>query len=273
MSMEFKYFSRNGSLKPITEATVSLANIEYAYGFGVYESIRVSRGVVQFPQEHIGRLMESARIIALTHTFSPASIEKSIAELIAHTEAESFNLKILLIGGKTAEDASLSILCFNPLFPDKKLYRDGVHTITYEYERAFPHAKTLNMLQSYLAFRSAKEAGAHDALLIDREGRILEGTRTNFFCINDKTMYTAPEDKILLGVTRKIVLKVAVQNGFNIVQKDIRPGDLKQYDGAFLTGTSIKILPIRSVDDFQFGEQPPALRELMEAFDEFLCSP
>ncbi|PIR83730.1 hypothetical protein COU18_03600 [Candidatus Kaiserbacteria bacterium CG10_big_fil_rev_8_21_14_0_10_51_14] len=268
-TMEFKYFSRNGKLTPIVEATVPLANIEYAYGFGVYESIRVSNGVVYFLDEHIERLLKSARIIDLAHTFSPALIAKSIGELVGETKVESFNLKILLIGGKTKEEASLNILCLNPLFPDKKIHRDGVSTIVYEYERPFPHAKTLNMLQSYLAYRKAKEAGAHDALLLDREGRILEGTRTNFFCIKDKNLYTPDENNILLGVTRKAVLKVASQNGYQVVQKDIRPTDLRQYDGAFLTGTSIKILPIRSVAAFQFGEQPIALRELMKLFDEF----
>jgi branched-subunit amino acid aminotransferase/4-amino-4-deoxychorismate lyase len=196
-------------------------------------------------------------------------IEKSIAGLVASAESESFNLKILLIGGKTAEKASLNILCLNPLFPDKKLYRDGVHTITYAYERAFPHAKTLNMLQSYMAYREAKKAGAHDALLLDREDRILEGTRTNFFCIKDRTLYSPDESKVLLGVTRKNILEVAKQNGFEIIKKDIRPADLSEYHGAFLTGTSIKILPIRSVDDFTFGEQSVDLKELMKAFDEF----
>lgn len=254
------------------EATVPLSSIEYAYGFGVYESVRVANRTVYFLENHIQRLMESARIIELTHTFSPTLIEKSILELVANTQAESFNLKILLIGGKTTEEASLNILCLNPLFPDKRLYRDGATTITYAYERAFPHAKTLNMLESYLAFRMAKDVGAYDALLIDKEGRIQEGTRTNFFCIKNRTLYTPDERKILLGVTRKAILKVAAQNGYEVVQQDIRPVDLGGYDAAFLTGTSIKILPIRSVDDFQFGERRAALKGLMKLFDEFLIN-
>ena len=240
--MEFKYFSHNGTLKPVAEATVPLSNIEYAYGFGVYESIRVSNGVAYFLQEHIDRLMESARIIGLVHTFSPSLIEKSISELMANTQAESFNVKILLIGGRTTEDASLNILCLNPLFPDKRLYRDGVTTITYTYERAFPHAKTLNMLQSYLAYQKAKAASAYDALLLDSKGRIREGTRTNFFCIKNKTLFTPNEKDILLGVTRKAVLKIAESNGYEVVEKDIRLADLGMYDGAFLTSTSSKIL-------------------------------
>lgn len=269
--MEFKYFSRNGELLPIADAQVSLSNIEYSYGFGVYESVRVSNGVKYFIEDHIGRLMESARIIGLTHTFTTESVSDAITELLAKNEVETCNVKILLIGGRTPEDASLNILCLNPLFPDKKLYRDGVETVTYEYERAFPHAKTLNMLQSYLAYRKAKEAGAYDALLIDRKGRIVEGTRTNFFCIKGKILYSPNEGDILPGITRKAVLKVAAQQGYEIVQKDIRPADLGEYDGAFLTSTSSKILPIKTIDIHTFGEQPSSLKELMTAFDTFLA--
>ncbi len=268
--MDFKYFSRNGEILPVGEAQVPLASIEYAYGFGVYESIRVSKGVTYFIDDHIERLVESAGIIGLAHTFTPDGVSAAITDLLGKNEVETCNVKILLIGGRTPEDAQLNILCLNPLFPDKKLYRDGVHTITYLYERAFPHAKTLNMLQSYLAYRKAKKAGAYDALLVDREGRLIEGTRTNFFCMKGKTLFSPKEEDILLGVTRKAVLKVAAQNGFDIAQKDIRLADLGGYDAAFLTSTSSKILPIRTIDDFQLGEQPAALKDLMAAFDTFL---
>jgi len=268
--MAFDFFSRNGKILPIDEAEGPLSNIEYSYGFGVYESIRVGNGVTYFLEEHIERLLGSARAISLEHPFSGEFASRAIGELLAKNGAETCNVKILLIGGRASEESELNILCLNPLFPDKKMYRDGVACVTYEYERPFPHAKTLNMLQSYLAYRTAKEAGAYDALLINERGCITEGTRTNFFCIQGKTLFSPNENDILLGVTRKAVLKVAADNGFDVVQKDVRPGDLQEYDGAFLTSTSSGIMPVASVGDFKFGEQPEALKELMDAFDAFL---
>ena len=268
--MEFEFFSRNGTLVPISEALVPLSNIEYQYGFGVYESIRVAGSITYFLDDHIERLMQSAGAIGLSHTFSKPFVAESIAKLIAKNAADACNIKILLIGGKNAEGAMLNIFCLNPLFPDKKFYRDGIAAVTYEYERAFPHAKTLNMLESYLAYRKAREAGAYDALLLDREGNITEGTRTNFFCIKGKVLFTPDEEDILLGVTRKAVLKVATENGFEVVQKNIRPTNLSEYDGAFITSTSSKVLPIRKIEDYEFPKQSEALHELMAAFDEFL---
>ncbi len=270
--MEFDYFSRNGRLLPTAEAVVPLSNIEYQYGFGVYETVRVSDGVPYFLPDHIERLLGSAQEIRLEHTFTAESVSRSIKELIEKNEAKTCNLKILLIGGRTANDAQLDILCLNPLFPDKKLYRDGCTCVTVEYERALPHAKTLNMLRSYLAHRTAREAGAYDALLIDRAGRIVEGTRTNFFCMKERTLYSPSERDILLGVTRKIVLRVAAEHGFEVVERDIRMRDLAQYDAAFLTSTSTKIMPIRSIDAHAFGPQPAALKELMTAFDAFVAA-
>ncbi|MBI5456144.1 aminotransferase class IV family protein [Candidatus Kaiserbacteria bacterium] len=267
--MAFKYFSHNGELKPASEAVIPLSNIEYSYGFGVYETIRVADKIPYFLLDHIERLGESARIIGLEHGFSGEQLETHILELIKKNDVETANLKILLIGAKEKENAQLFILCLNPLFPDKKLYREGATFVTYEYERAFPHAKTLNMLQSYLAYRKAKEADCYDALLINREGCITEGTRTNFFCIKGKTLITPPESEILLGVTRKAVLKAATQNGYELEEKVVTWGDLRNADGAFVTSTSSKIIPVRRIDDQEF-HGPEALKELMRLYDAFL---
>src|SRR3989338_9614916 len=108
--MDFKYFSKNGELLPVEDAVIPLSNIEYQYGFGVYETIRVVNGVPYFLKEHLERLEESARAIDLKHTFASTSIYGSVGELIATSGTGTYNLKILLIGGK---EPSLYILCLN----------------------------------------------------------------------------------------------------------------------------------------------------------------
>ena len=266
--MEFKYFSKNGKLLPVEEAVIPLSNIEYQYGFGVYENVRVNDGVPYFLKDHIERLEESARIIGLEHTFEGSSLQKSVNELIKKNGAGTYNIKILLIGGS---EPNLCIICLNPLFPDKKLYKDGADFITCEYERPFPHAKSLNMLQSYLAYKKALSAGAYDALLVNSKGCITEGTRTNFFCIKDRTLISAPEDEILLGVTRKAALIVAKDKGFTLLEEsEVLLSTILDSDGAFVTSTSSKILPVRSIDGQELKEPSENLRELIDAFDTFL---
>jgi branched-subunit amino acid aminotransferase/4-amino-4-deoxychorismate lyase len=268
--MYYKYFSKNGKILPISEAVVPLASVEYSYGFGVYESIRVKNKNPIFLSDHLSRLMDSAKIISLEHLFSEDKIAKYIAELIEKNSAETCNLKILLIGAPNPEEAQLNIICLNPLFPDKKIYRDGAALITYKYERTFPRAKSLNMLSGYLAYRSARQAGAYDALLINRHGFITEGTRTNFFCLKDNIIFTPPEAEILPGVTRKKLLELALANGYQVEEKNIKPEDLVNFDGAFISSTSAKIVPIKKVDELILNPPPVALKKLMAMFDPFL---
>lgn len=268
--MEFKYFSHNGKLESAKEAVMPLSNIEYAYGFGVYETVRIAGGVFRFLDEHVTRLFESARIIELEHGFTADMVQESAIELVKKNKADTCNIKILLIGAPTKGDAQLFLLCLNPRFPDKKLYREGASFITYEFERPFPHAKTLSMLQSYLAFRKARERGAYDALLLDSRGSITEGTRTNFFTISGGVITSPPEDVILPGITRSAVLALASQAGFDIQERPITWSDIRRADGAFVTSTSAKIMPVRSIDEEVLKEIPAALYDLMKLFDDFL---
>lgn len=269
--MSFKNFLKNGEILPIEEAVIPISNIAYSYGFGVYESIRVSKGVVYFIFDHIERLLNSANIIDLEHPYSKKDIEQYINKLVSKIDIETFNIKVLLIGAQKKENALLFIIPSNPLFVDKKMYRDGVCVITANYERAFLDAKSLNMMQSYIEYKKAKEAGCYDALLVNDYRCVTEGTRTNFFVTKDDIIYTPPSKYVLRGVTRKIVLRVALENNIQILEKNIVKNELKNYDGAFLTSTSSKIIPIKQIDNIKYPV-PEVTRNLMRLFNDFISS-
>ena len=188
--------------------------------------------------------------------------------MVAQTKETTYNLKLMLIGAPAPENADFYIFCSAPLFPDKKLYRDGVKTRTVNYERAYPQAKSLNMLQSYVAYRDAKNNGCYDALLVNKEGNITEGTRTNFLAVKGNTIYSSLEKDILLGVARKYVLEIAQENGFAVEERNIPKESLREYDGAFLTSTSSKIMPIKKVDDFEYEKIPDTIYRLIDLFNQ-----
>lgn len=263
--MSFSLCSKNGTIIPLADATMPVTHIEFAYGFGVYENIRVVHNLPLFIDDHLARLQKSAEVIGLLHTFTSENIKTWVMALIEKCESDALNLKLLLIGGRETKDATLFILPLAPLFPDKKLYRDGVTAITVPYERSVPNAKTLSMLGSYMAYRQAKAVGAYDALLIDHTGCITEGTRTNFFCMKDRTIIGAPKEKILDGVTMKHVLQTAVNHGYTIEERDIMPAELSSFDGAFFTSTSSKIMPIRMIDAITLPI-PDTLKALIELY-------
>lgn len=268
--MQFSHFSQNGQILPIDQATVPLENIEYMYGFGVYESMKVRKGTLYFVKEHVARLFTSASIIELEHVFTRENIIVYIQELVEKLHIDACNIKMLLIGAEEAKNAQLYIIPLAPLFPDRKLYTHGAKVITVSYERWYPHAKSLNMLPSYLAYRKAKKMGGYDGLLVDKEGNILEGTRTNFFAMNGRNLFMAPLERVLEGVTLKTVLHVAKQHGFTVTEKNISLSSLPEYEATFLTSTSSKIVPLRQIDDLLYEEIPAELKELMKLYDEFL---
>jgi branched-chain amino acid aminotransferase len=262
-----EFFSKNGQILPISEATISLLNIEYSYGYGVYETLKVRNRKIYFVDMHLERLEYSAKVIGIVIPFSKTDIKNFLNQLVNKIDAESCNLKILVIGGK---ETTLSIFASAPLFPDKKLYKTGASMISYTYERLFPTAKTLNMLPSYIAYKKAQEKNCYDALLIDKDGAILEGTRTNFCLLKGKTIFRAPIGKVLEGVTFLTLTDVARAAGFEVKEAEIHIHDLKNYDGAFLTSTSTKIMPVIQINDFKFAHISPELKELMAVYDTFL---
>ena len=267
--MSFPLFSRNGQILPMEQAMIPLSCIEYAYGFGVYENIRVVKGRPLFLPDHIERLLVSCQAIDLKHAISADQLSQWIHDLVGKTDADAFNLKLLLIGAPDPKNAALSIIPLAPKFPDKKLYSKGASIITVKYERQFPQAKTLNMLGSYLAFRKAKEAGCEDALLINRDGCITEGTRTNFLAFRGQTIISPPLEDILLGVTLKHVMTVASDAGFKIIHEPIPLSGLPSIDGACITSTSSKIMPLSIIDGVSIPI-PETLKNLMKQFDVFL---
>jgi branched-subunit amino acid aminotransferase/4-amino-4-deoxychorismate lyase len=263
------YFSLNGDLKPIAEATVRFDDLAFAYGFGVYETLKVRHGVLFFPELHEERLWHSARILGLAHPFREGDFRRHLNALVEANGTGDANLKALLIGGPQASDARLAILQLAPLFPDRKDYKRGATAITWEGERVFPQAKSLNMLVSYLAYREAQAQGAYDALLVNRHGEITEGTRTNFFVTDGTVLVTPPGSQVLEGVTQLTVRQVIRNLGLRLEERPLPWAEAHQWQGAFLTSTSTKILPLR-----QIGDRPIPLSPLVDrlrlAYDGWL---
>lgn len=265
-----RYFSKNGELLPFSRATIPLEHIGYQYGFGVYETLKVRKKILYFTEQHVSRLMKSASIIHLMHPFSPEQITTYIEKLIKKSDIENANIKILLIGGPTPEDALLYILPLAPFYPDKKLYSRGAQVDCIHYERFLPNAKTLNMLPSYLYYATAKSHGFYDMLYLDASDHILEGSRTNFFGIKGKTLTTPPESCVLAGVTRQTVMTTARKNGYKVRETRISLRDLRDFDGAFLTSTSSNIIPLTRIGTLSFSVIPEEVRRLMALYKTFL---
>ena len=265
LSFMKQIFSVNGEIKPLSYAQIPAERIETMYGFGVYETMKARSSILYFADNHIERLFHSADAIGLEHNFTKKQVSTFIHQLLDELSEESLNLKMLLMGSQNPREATLYLFPLAPFFPKRAWYRDGVSVCSFVYERWMPQAKSLNMLPSYYYFTQAKSEGNYDALFVDRNLNIREGTRTNFYVMKGNKIFSPPKTEVLEGVTM-MTLERAIQNTeFTIQHKHIPYTSLSSYDAAFLSSTSTKIIPISSVD----GKAMPISQNLHDLVDTY----
>jgi len=243
------HFYDSTQIRLVKEGVIPLDNIHYAYGYGVYETLRLRKGILYHPEEHLSRLYHSADILGLSHPYG-REILKAFKELIVTNQIPDANIKVHLLGGNAREEARLYIYLLPPLYPTRRDKNQGVKATLFQGERFLPQAKSMNMLMSTIAFRQAREQGAHDALLVNNQGEITEGTRSNLFYIWEGKLYTPPEDQVLHGVTRETLLQAL--KDYPVYQRSLKKEELPRCEALFLTSTSVKILPVQSVCDWSF---------------------
>jgi D-alanine transaminase len=127
-----------------------------------------------------------------------------------------------------------------------------VQLITVEGVRYLPQAKSLNTLLNFLARREASDRGAHEALL-HRAGLVTEGASSNFFIVQNGRLVTAPAEMVLPGVTRALVLDLAREASIPVEERSIRLHEMGDWDEAFITSTSRKVLPVTRLDGGSIG--------------------
>jgi branched-chain amino acid aminotransferase len=136
--------------------------------------------------------------------------------------------------------------------------------------------KSLNYLNSVLAKLEATDAGADDALMLDRSGFVSEATTTNLFIAKYGDLFTPPTSAgILPGVTRRRVMKLARELGYNMYEKELTPTEVTNADEAFLTGTLAEIVPLVKVRGIEIGDGKPGpiTKSIMEAFVRIRSDP
>jgi branched-chain amino acid aminotransferase len=111
------------------------------------------------------------------------------------------------------------------------------------------------------------ESGCYEVLLVNQRGEFTEGSRSNLFFLKDGVFITAISEDILPGITRQKVLDLIVARGKKVVERNLKEIELPLSEGAFLTGTSPKVLPIRTIDNQTFKTDHPEIRELMTDYD------
>lgn len=254
---------------PPGEAKVSVFDRGFLYGDSIFETVRTYGGEPFALAEHMARLERSAARVAIDMPIPAADFGMEIRLAIrAARNPESFARAMLTRGsGPIGLDpalagAPLRVVIVAPLTPlPTSSYRDGVAVVTVRTHRAgdaAAGAKVGNYLGSLLALKEARAQGAHEALIVDPKGQIVEGTTSNVFIVRDGEVVTPPEEAgCLAGITRAHILEIAAEMGQPLRLAPLTPADLASADEVFLSSSIREILPVVRVDDHPVGGGRP----------------
>ncbi|MDP2718111.1 MAG: aminotransferase class IV [Candidatus Micrarchaeota archaeon] len=253
----------NGGL--VDSAQVSVFDEGLLYGYGVYETLRVYRGVAFRRTEHVRRLCESARQIGMACPDEKA-LFSAIQKTIAGNHLSDAALRIILTAGAQSEwgnaPQSLIVMAKAAGTPQTEF-----SAINVPYHRNVAQAKTLNCLTAVVARNAAKKAGANEALYT-KDANVLEGTTCNVFAVVGRELLT-PNEGVLSGITAGIVMKLAKKQGLSVRQEALPLDRLLSADEAFITSTLKQIVPLTKVDGKNIPTGP-VTRKLQSAFLEYV---
>ncbi len=275
----------NGEFREKHEAAISVYDHGLLYGDGVFEGIRVYNGKVFRSQEHIDRLFNSAKAIALRIPMTKEEMEDAINQTIQVNEFGDAYIRLLVTRGIGTLGLDPD-KCHNPqviiiadssvsLYP-QELYEKGLEVVTVPTMRNHhnvlsPKIKSLNYLNNILAKIEAKQAGVIEAIMLNHLGFVAECTGDNIFIVSRGKLLTPPaEAGILVGITRQVVIELAEEAGIPFAEPQLTRFDLYVADECFLTGTAAEIIPVVRIDSREIGDGTPGkiTLQLLEMFRE-----
>ena len=233
-----------------------------------YETIRVKDSVLLFVEDHLARLVKSVKGL---ENF-PVDTAKILAEAYS------------LIDMDNITDGSIRIVLTNEVLliheaditlPGPELFENGINTSILNWERKTPNLKIFRGDYKTTVNAKFKEENGHglpfELVLTDNEGKLYEGSMSNLFVIRDGKVYSAPDEKILIGITRKRVMEALKRSGLELQIGTFKPEELDPAaDAVFVSSTPFDILPVRFIDNYEFGSaKNEVLQMISKMYQEY----
>lgn len=256
------YYIINGQIKTTDDLEI-FKKIEKP---PIYEVIRIIDGVPLFLEDHLERMFDSASIIGYSIDRDIKEIKNDIKALILKNNIDTLNVKLL---STEVEGIGKIFLAYNieSFYPPEEYYKKGINTTLFYYERNNPNAKVLFTSFKEDVAKALKEKDAFEALLVSKSGYIPEGSRSNMFFVKGDKVYTAKASEVLIGITRKHIFEVCNSLNIKIIEEGIHIDDLGKLDGGFMSGTSVNVLPISTIDDIKLDSvNNKVIKEINNAY-------
>lgn len=255
-----KKFILNGSPQPSDLFDDSLVY----EGESVYEVLRLKNSNPLFFEDHMERLQKSVSLQKKVPLADISTLKKDIINLTKTEKKKEANLKIVF--NYNNEIANYLVYIIESIYPTEEQYRTGVKGILFQAERKTPESKVINhKLRSSIYHKLIME-GAYEALLVNEDNCITEGSRSNIFYVREDTLFTAPNHIVLSGITRKYIIDLCNEHGIRLKFECINVEDLSGFDAVFMTGTSPMVIPFCCIDEHPFKVTNPIIKKLRELY-------
>ncbi len=262
----------DGKLVPWRDATTHVLTHTLHYGMGVFEGVRAyktPKGTAIFRlQEHTDRLFRSAHILGMKMPFDKATITAAQLAAVRENKLESAYLRPMAFFGAEAMGISAKTLSTHVIvaawtwgaYMGNEALEQGIRVKTSSFMRHHVNVTMCkakangNYMNSILAHQEAAQDGYQEALLLDVDGFVAEGSGENIFIVRNGKIYTPDLTAALEGITRDTIIQLAGELGYQIIEKRITRDEVYSADEAFFTGTAAEVTPIRELDNRAIGE-------------------
>jgi len=261
----------DGEMVPWREATTHVLTHTLHYGMGVFEGVRAydaEQGTAIFRlKEHTDRLFRSAHILQMKIPFDKDTLNQAQIDVVRQNKLESAYLRPMCFYGSEGMGIRADNLKVHVIvaawewgaYLGKENLEKGIRIRTSSYTRHHVNITMCkakangNYMNSMLALQEALDCGYDEAMLLDNEGYVAEGSGENIFIIRDGVLYTPDLTSALEGITRDTLIPLAIDEGLEIREKRITRDEVYIADEAFFTGTAAEVTPIREVDNRAIG--------------------
>lgn len=253
------YYIVNDELKNTCDFNPGLVKNES----GIYEVFRVIDGKPLFLDEHINRFFRSANSMGIKPEFSMDWVKSRIRALIEANKLKSGNIHFQNL-------KKISFIAWLPpyKYPTPQQKQEGAEVISLAAVRENPQVKRTNLPARLQADEIKQETGIHEIILVNEDGLITEGSRSNIFFIKNNEIFTPNLELVLPGITQSKIFEVAAMNNIAVNKIPIKLGDAGTYPSAFISSTSNQVLPLRKLDDFLFNPKNPVIETISNGFQE-----
>ena len=289
VNTDSKVIWKNGTYEKWEDTSVHILSHTMHYGTGCFEGVRAyntEKGPAIFRlKDHTNRLFEAANKLSINIPYSPEEINQVQKEIFAKNDLKEGYLRPIVFLGSESLGIRATELSVNvavaawewPSYMSPEAKEAGISIIKSSYEQySNPLHSGYKIIGTYInstmALHEAINKGADEALLLDKNGFISEGSGENIFLIKDNIISTPLTDHCLNGITRQSVIQIATDLGYQMIEKDLTYDDLLSSDEAFFTGTAVEITPISKIDENQIGigSRGPITEKLQTTYNDII---